>query len=231
MRISGQLSRSALVPGNRSCMPQEHSARTGRTRGSWTPRLAGLTAVLLIAAGGVTAYVVAGPASAARHVTPLPTRVASVQTVGLVATAAGGHAPQQLVSDAGGLEFTPVRRADLEQGSPQWTADTMAGGTYVFIYVPDGRCLAARVRRHRAELVLARCDLGRSQRWARATTASPAGRHQYSEYRNLASVRCLAAGGTPPAGDVLSASAAAATLAPCDPSAPASQLISFWWSA
>ncbi len=203
-------------------MPRQLTTSSGRTRGSWTPRLAGVGAAVLVASGGVAAYLVASPAHAARRIEQLPTRVASVQTVGIVAQP---HGRARLLRPAGGgLRWGAMpTAADHPQGDPQWTADTMAGGTLVFIYVPSGQCLASVPRKHGPVLALRRCDLAAAQRWQQLG-GNRSSQRQNGQYRNLASRRCLMAGGTGQPGSP-------AVLAPCATSAPGSQLISFWWGA
>ena len=203
-------------------MPRQLITSSGRTRGSWTPRLAGIGAAVLVASGGVAAYLVASPAHAARRIEQLPTRVASVQTVGIVAQP---HGRARLLRPAGGgLRWAAMpSAADHPQGDPQWTADTMAGGTLVFIYVPSGQCLASVPRKHGPVLALRRCDLAAAQRWQQLG-GNRSSQRQNGQYRNLASRRCLMAAGTGQPGSP-------AVLAPCATSAPGSQLISFWWGA
>lgn len=203
-------------------MPRQVSTSSGRTRGSWTPRLAGISAAVLVASGAVAAYLITSPAHAARRTEQLPTRVASVQTVGIVAQPNGRD--RLLHRSVDGLRWGAMPpAADRPQGDPQWTADTMAGGTLVFIYAPDGQCMAAVRRRHHVVVALRRCDLGADQRWERlgGTTAS---QRSNGQYRNLASGRCLMAGGSGQPGSP-------AVLDPCASTAPGSQLISFWWGA
>jgi hypothetical protein len=211
-------------------MPRQHSARAGRrTQGSWTPRIAGLSAAVLVAGGGAIAYSVASP-GAGHHPDPLPMRVQSVQTVGIIARPAPAGPARLLTDSPSGLAFGPIPAAEQDQGDPQWTADTMVGGTYIFIYAPDGMCLAAVRRRHRQVLALKRCDLGRDQRWQRVGGTSMSAGHEYGQYRDLGSDRCLTAGATGS-----TAADTAAGLTPCAPAAPASararQLVSFWWAA
>jgi hypothetical protein len=207
-------------------MARQQGSRTGRTRGSWTPRIVGIGAVVLIAGGGSAAYVIGTQAPAAPHPPQLPTRVQSVQTVGIVGQVPGdsghGAAPRLLTRSGGGLSFDPIPASELAAGNPEWTADTMAGGTLVFIYAPDGKCLASTGRRRAPALSVQRCDLGRDQRWRRVNGTVESGGHQYGQYRNLDSGRCLATSGI---------SGSLAALVPCDPAAPTSQLVSFWWAA
>lgn len=203
-------------------MPRQLTTSSGRTRGSWIPRLAGIGAAVLVASGGVAAYLVASPAHAARHIEQLPTRVASVQTVGIVAQP---HGRARLLRPASGdLRWRAMPQgASQTQGDPQWTADTMVGGTMVFIYVPSGRCLASVARKHGPVLALRRCDLGAAQRWQQLGGAQ-ACQQPSGQYRNLSSGRCLSVGGSGQPGSP-------AVLVPCAASATGSQLISFWWGA
>jgi hypothetical protein len=182
----------------------------------------GICAALLVACGGAAAYAIASPAHAARPADPLPTRVSSVQTVGLVAQP--GRTLRLLGRAASGLRWGTMPPASDVQGDPQWTADTMAGGTYVFIYVPDGRCLASVPERHHKDLLaLRQCNLGASQRWELVGGLTQSAGHSAGQYRDLASGRCLTAPGQ--------GQATAAVLAPCARSKPGGQLISFWWGA
>lgn len=203
-------------------MPRQLATSSGRTRGSWTPRLAGIGAAVLVASGGVVAYLITSPAHAARRIEQLPTRVSSVQTVGIVAQP---HGRARLLRPSGSdLHWGAMpSAASHPQGDPQWTADTMVGGTMVFIYVPSGQCLASVTRKHGPVLALRRCDLGAAQRWQKLGGAQ-AGNRENGQYRNLASGRCLTAGGTGQPGSP-------AVLTPCAKPAPGSQLISFWWGA
>jgi hypothetical protein len=202
-------------------MPRQLTTSSGRTRGSWTPRLAGIGAAVLVASGGVVAYLIASPAHAARRIEQLPTKVASVQTVGIVAQPHGRA--RLLRPSGGGLRWAALPAGVTQsQGDPQWTADSMVGGTMVFIYVPSGQCLASVPHKHRAAvLALRRCDLGTAQRW-QGVGGAQAG--QAGQYRNLDSGRCLTVGGTGQAGSP-------ALLAPCASGTAASQLVSFWWGA
>jgi hypothetical protein len=190
--------------------------------------MAGIGAVLFVAGAGAIAYSVASSAQDARHASQLSSQVQSVQTVGIigqVGTSVTDHAGyRQLVSSATGPRFGPMPPASLAQGDPQWSADTMAGGTFVFIYAPDGKCLAASTRQGHPVLALRRCNLGAGQRWQRFNAAVASDGHLYGQYRNLSTGRCLAAGGAP------GTSSGPAALVPC--AAPAThQLISLWWAA
>ena len=215
-------------------MPGQQSGGRRRTRGSWTPRIIGISAVVLLAAGAAVAALVAG-APVGGHGPARSARVVSVQTAGLVNPGPPGatDAPEMLLSSPAGLAFGPVPRRQLTSGNPQWTADAMAGGSYIFIYAPDGRCLAAA----RSNLVLRRCDLRRSQRWRGVHGGVRTEGHYFRQFSNLAVGGCIAAGGALPAagpGD------RAAALAPCAPGGSAGpggaartwrQLLGLWWSS
>jgi hypothetical protein len=185
--------------------------------------------VLLVAAGGAIAYSVASPADASRHPEHLSTRVVSVQTVGIIGQVGAGAGDRsgfrRLVDSATGPRFGPMPPASLAQGDPQWSADTMAGGTFVFIFAPDGKCLAAAGQQGHPVLALRRCDLSAGQRWQRLSAAVASDGHLYGQYRNLGTGRCLAATGAPvaPSGP--------AALVPCAKSRTTRQLISLWWAA
>jgi hypothetical protein len=208
-------------------MTRPHAAAPRRTRGSWTPRIAGISAAVLVACGAAIVYAVASPAGAARHAVQLSSRVSTVQTVGLIGqdgqTVGDAAAMRMLSARAGALQFAPVPATVLPQGDPQWTVDTMADGTYIFIYAPTAGCLAATDRRGPGALALRRCDLGPEQRWRQTGASVAASGHQYAQYRNVGNGRCLATGGAAGSGP------AAPALLACRAIAPARQLVSFFW--
>ena len=210
-------------------MPGQRHTAGPRARGSWLPRLAGLAAVVLLAAAAVTGYLLAFHPAATHHAAALPTRVVSYQSVGLVVagTEPGSSASQllQLVAPSGTLQFSPLPQAQLAVGSPQWTADLMAGGTYIFIYLPTGTCLSARGTASQPKLALRHCDLGAGQRWRRMPPAVLSQAHDFYQYANLGDGLCLTQTGVPP-GQIFGAS-----LAACAPEQPADQLVAFWWSS
>jgi hypothetical protein len=185
--------------------------------------------VLLVAVGGAIAYSVASPADASRHPEHLSTRVVSVQTVGIIGQVGSETGDKsgfrRLADSVTGPRFDPMPPASLAQGDPQWSADTMAGGTFVFIFAPDGRCLAATGQPSHRVLALRRCDLGAEQRWQRLTTTVAPDGHLYGQYRNVSAGRCLAAVGAP------TAPSGPAALVPCAKTGTARQLISLWWAA
>jgi hypothetical protein len=212
-------------------MTRPQAAATRRTRGSWTPRIAGIAVAVLVACGAAVAYAVASPAGTARHAARLSSRVSSVQTVGIVGQAGGtlgaSAAMRMLAAQGGRLLFTPIPSSELPQGDPQWTVDTMADGTYTFIYAPTGSCLAAAGRAAHRTPALRRCDLGPEQRWRPLSSALESGGHQYAQYRNLGTGRCLATSGSAAVGAI----PAPPALVTCSTAAQASQLVSFYWGA
>jgi hypothetical protein len=208
-------------------MPGQRSRGARRARGSWLPRLAGMGLVAVLAAGGVIGYLAA--ASPAGHrPAALPTRMLGQQTVGLVAAGpagSGAAGPQSLLASRAGLAFSPVPRSRLVTGLPEWTADQMAGGTYIFIYGPNEQCLSAAAA---PRLTLAPCDQGASQRWRPVHPAVTADGHAYRQFASLGGGRCIAVGGPRPAAGPGEHTAA---LAGCAGDGPWRQLISFWWGA
>jgi hypothetical protein len=152
------------------------------------PRIAGVGVVLLLASAGAIAALLPGqPHTAARRATP-PATVEGIQAVGLVDSGppvpgGGAAAPRTLVALPAGLGFIPG-----QQAAPGWTADQMAGGTYIFIYISNGQCLASAAGRRAA--VLQRCNLGYGQRWRRQDGDTGG----YWQLRNAGNGRCLTAG-------------------------------------
>jgi hypothetical protein len=191
-------------------------------------RLAGIGVAVLIAAGAVAAYLVAlHPAR--RPSPPLPTRVLSFQTVGLIAQVAqpGSSSGQllQLLGPGGAPQFSPLGQAQEQAGSPQWTANLMAGNSYIFIYLPTGRCLAAAGPAGRPKLTLEHCDFAAQQRWRRTRPAVQIQGHEFYQYANLADASCLTETAELP-GPVYGAA-----LQSCAAVPPPGQLIGFWWAA
>lgn len=210
-------------------MPAQRHSAGPRSRGSWLARLAGISVVVLLAAGGVAAYLVKMHPAAVRPPATLPTRVLSFQTVGLITQNAQQAATAgqllQLLGPQGTVQFTPVAPAQVQAGSPQWTADLMAGNTYIFIFLPTGDCLAATGPASHPKLALRHCDLTAAQRWRRVREAVVSQGHDFYQYANLRSGACLTQA------SAQSGQAYGAALEACAPSAPASQLIAFWWSS
>lgn len=210
-------------------MPGQRHSAGPRSRGSWLARLAGISVVILLAAGGVAAYLVELHPAAPRVARSLPTRVLSFQTVGLIAQNAQRASSEgqllQLLGAQENLQFSPVAQAQEQAGSPQWTADLMAGNSYIFIFLPTGDCLAATGSGGRPKLALRHCDLKSAQRWRRTSASVVSQGHDFYQYANLSDGACLTQTGEQ------SGQAYGAALAACSPSAPADQLIAFWWSS
>ena len=120
------------------------------------------------------------------------------------------------MASSSGLSFTSAAQAGAD-----WTADQMAGGTYIFIYLPSGLCLAfSRV----SVAALERCNLGAGQRWIRQRPVTGTGGLEYWQLRNLSTGRCLTAVAV--AGTARAAQAAA-RLERCQASPSSPQLIAF----
>jgi hypothetical protein len=189
-----------------------------RARGSWAARLTGIGLAILLAGAGLAVYLVVG--NHAPRAPGLPTRVLGTQAVTLVnpgpPPAAGASAsPETFLVSRSDLGFTAAGQAGAD-----WTADQMAGGTYIFIYLPDGTCLTAA---RPSAMTLARCNLGASQRWVRQHLVSSGGL-DYWQLRSLSRGRCLtAAGGSAAATPAPSA----ARLDRCLASPGWSQLVAF----
>jgi hypothetical protein len=181
-----------------------------------------------VAAIAVTAYLIAFHPTTPRSAAPLPARVLNFQSVGLVIENTQPGASNQLLQlryQDGAVEFSPVAPAQETVGAPQWTADLMAGATYIFIYLPTGQCLSATGRAGPPKLALQHCNLGSSQRWRRTHPAVLTQSHDFFQYANLADGDCLTQAGVLP-GQVFGAS-----LSACGAQQPANQLLAFWWSS
>lgn len=211
-------------------MPGQRRTAGPRARGSRLPRLAGLAIATVIAAGGITGYLLVQHPARAHVDPPLPSRVESYQTVGLIAQdAQAGNSRGQLLQLLGTqqtADFRVLEPAEAAQGSPQWTADLMKGGSYIFIFLPSGDCLTASGSGV-ARLSLQHCDLASAQRWHRSTAAALVRGHEFYQYANLADGSCLTEGGQQAGRDYGAELAACAAV----PTSAADQLIAFWWSS
>jgi hypothetical protein len=199
-------------------MPGKRNARS-RVRGSWAARLTGTAFAVVLAAAGVAVYLIVG--AHANSASGLPTRVLGTQAIGLADSAqapSAGASPvtQTLLTSPSGLSFQAAGQVTTD-----WTADQMAGGTYIFIYLPNGLCLGSS----RADTVsLARCNLEAGQRWIREHPVLGASGLDYWQLRNLAVGRCLTAASV--AGRA-GATESAPRLRRCQASPGSSQLIAF----
>jgi hypothetical protein len=208
-------------------MPGQRRTVRPRTRGSWLPILTGLGAIVVLAGAGAAAYVVAFHPAKPVHPVSLPSRVLGVQTVGLIGQvppSASASSLVQLLSSRVATTFSPVPQSEAVRGTPDWTADQMAGGAYIFIYLPTGQCLASRGPTSRPTLALQHCDLSSpGQRWQHFGTAVLSTGHDFYEFQNVGSGKCIS--------QVATGRTVGAALAPCNPTKPASELLAFWWSS
>jgi hypothetical protein len=198
-------------------MPGKRNARS-RVRGSWAARLTGTAFAVLLAGAGVAVYLIVGGAHAGNSV--LPTRVLGTQAIGLADSAqaqpAGASPTETLLTSRSGLSFQASGQVTAD-----WTADQMAGGTYIFIYLPNGLCLGPS----RANAVsLQRCNLEAGQRWIRERPVLGASGLDYWQLRNLAVGRCLTAESVP---GQAATTESAPRLERCQASPGSSQLIAF----
>jgi hypothetical protein len=176
---------------------------------------------ILLAVAGVAAYLIVGGTHDRKDASVLPTRVVGTQAVSIAntgpASASGTtSAPETLVARPSDLVFAVNGPA-----GPQWTSDQMAGGTYILIYLPDGRCLATGGSSRGPTVLLERCNLQPNQRWLRQHPNVGANGLDYWQLRNMADGRCLAAGGPVRAGQ------SAALLQPCAASPGWRQQVAF----
>ncbi|HUJ06345.1 MAG TPA: hypothetical protein VLX31_09600 [Streptosporangiaceae bacterium] len=221
-------------------MPDPSSTRPRRAKGSWIPRLTGLGIVVVLAAGGLTAYLASQhPAPSPRRHRPaaLSSKIVRAQTVGIIdfgpdddgdpfANDPDDH-PLMLEPTRTGLEFATISRAEMTNGTPLWTANLMGDGSEIFIYTPNGLCLAAG--RQAGQVVLARCNLGLGQRW-RARHAVTVLGQAIAAYANAETGGCLTAPAPAPE-KVNKSRPGPARLAACGPARDKTQEIAFWWSA
>ena len=205
-------------------MPGQRITMGRRARGSRLSRLTGISVILVLAAGGATAYLITVHPLGGHRAAPLPTTVISNQTIGLVAQDSQPGSSQLLqLRGPGGLpQFSVVTPVEEQTGSGQWTADQMGDGSYIFIFVPAGTCLTAASR---DTLALRHCDLQPNQRWRRSGRATLAQDHDFYQYANLGTGSCLTEN------RVLPGPVWTARLSACLPSAPTDQLIAFWWAS
>jgi len=206
---------------------QSHSART-RAKGSRLPRLTGLAVIMVLAVGGVTAYLVASQSGKHHPRSGLSSKVIQVQTVGLVGQVQSTGSRESLLQLLGSQQtpvFSPLASAQVSAGLPQWTADQMADGTYIFIFLPTGNCLAASHNLH-PTVQLQRCnEQSPLQRWRRSFAPVVIDRHDFYQYANGGAQGCLSMTST------ASTNNYGAELAACETSPQADQLIAFWWSS
>jgi hypothetical protein len=218
-----------------------HAAPSHRTKGSWTPRLAGIGVIVVLVGGVLAVYLGTahgdGPGAPGHHRTPpLTSKVVSVQTVGLVEFGVYDDGdgdtwqndtenhPMMLLTTGGTISFVPIPKAKIVSGSPEWTADQLTDGGDIFIYVPTGQCLTAAPS---GKLLLAHCDLATDQRW-RTASSEVVLTEPIAQYANVSTGRCLTAPSSP--GPALMTACAGPHSNPHSKHFK-SQEIAFWWSA
>lgn len=215
-------------------MPGPYATPPHRTKGSWTPRLAGV-GVIVVLAGGVLAVYLGmahrqSPTAPAHPRSPLAAKVASVQTVGLVdfggyddgdawQNDADDH-PMMLLENGGSVNFVRIPPPQIASGTPEWTEDQLTQGGDIFIYVPTGQCLTAA---DGGQLSLTRCDLAADQRWRELNSAVIL-TEPIAQYASVSTGRCLTAPRNPgPASLTVCASPHNKRFK--------TQEIALWWSA
>ena len=205
-------------------MPGQRTAVGRRARGSRLSRLTGVSVILVIAVGAVTAYLVTFHPLGGHSGPPLSTKVVSNQTIALDAqdSLSGSAQLLQLQVPGGVPRFGHVTQAEQQASAGQWTADQMGDNTYIFIFVPTGTCLTAASP---ARLALRHCDLQPDQRWRRAGRPALAQNHDFYEYANLGARSCLTVSAEP------AGSAWGASLSACSAPATTDQLMTFWLSS
>ena len=213
-------------------MPGQRRAIRGQVQASWARGgrgsvvLVALVALAVLAVALTLGFAVLGGGDARKPQRALSTTLANQQLAGLADPGpAAGLAQRLLAPAATGLAFAAGGGDGTVLASQQWQADQMTDGSYVLVYVPNGKCLdaAAQGAAHpAAQLALTTCDLRSSQRWQHPYLGKdPTGR-DYWLLRSEATARCVTASapqwrdGTP------------AQLEPCGKSFGWQQLIEFW---
>lgn len=212
-------------------MPGPRTTPSHRAKGSWTPRLAGV-AVVVVLAGGVLAIYLATARQQSPPPAPKPPhhgqalKVMKVQTVGVIDYGPvdngdpGRNTSNQalmLFPQGHRIDFVSIPHADLIAGRPVWTANQLSDNSVIFIYVPNGQCLAGTPR---GKLALTHCDLASNQRWW-PTHQRVLQNQVIAQYRNAETRRCLTAPHQP----------GLAVTTTCGPAGNKTQEIAFWWSA
>jgi hypothetical protein len=212
-------------------MPGPHALPPQHTKGSWTPRLAGVAVVVVLAGGVLGVYLSAAhaqhPVTRTRRPPPPAGKVVSMQTIGVIDFGPDDDGepwqnnpadhPLMLRVKGTSIEFAKIPRRELSAGPPEWTADQMTDGSEIFIYVPTDKCLTP-LGAHR--LRLTHCDLELAQRWKVLHSQIVVGQ-AIAQYANAQTGGCL----TAPRGP------GRALLERCGPARTKAQEIAFWWSA
>ena len=191
-------------------MPGQRRAIRGQLRANWTRGARGslvliaVSALIVLAAAATVGFVLLGGGGPHKQQRALSTTLASQQLAGLADPGPTASAAQRLIAPSGaGLSFLGGGGDGSVLTSQQWQADQMTDGSYVLVYVPDGKCLDAAARSQPAaashaagQLGLATCDLRLSQRWRHPYLGKdPAGR-DYWQLRSQAVGKCVTASGS-----------------------------------
>jgi hypothetical protein len=210
-------------------MARAHSRGAGPLRSSLALRVGGTALVIVTAAAVTSVLLLAHSGVQARKDTgaKLSRKVTSALTVGLYNP--GPAAPRQqrplrqmLDSQSGLLTFTAALDPGTQRSLERWTADKMSDDSYIYIFVPSGKCLTASAH-NLATVFLANCDLGVTQRWRRVQQGFLNTGLYYWELRSQLNGRCLTNSGSGLQNN--NAAQHAAQLEPCGKGRPASQLI------
>jgi Ricin-type beta-trefoil lectin domain-like len=203
---------------------RHHKSRSPR---AWVFGSAGLAGGIAVAAVAVILLTSSGSPEASP--TPLATNVTGTQAVGLAnpglvqadGTVAG--IGNLLTESPAGPAFASSTTGQTVLPSQHWQADQMGDGAYILVFTPNGRCLAtASARSSATAVLLARCDLGRSERWYHPYLGTDKAGRNYWQLRSAADGRCLAVGGSQSGGAI------DAAMQRCSRSMPWQQLIAFW---
>jgi len=214
-------------------MPGPRTTPSHRAKGSWTPRLVGV-AVVVVLAGGVLAIYLATSGQQSPPPTSKPThhsgpalKVVKVQTIGVIdfgpddnGDPSPGHLsghPLMLLPHDHEIDFVPIPKADVISGNAVWTANQMSDNSEIFIYVPNGKCLAGTPG---GQLKLKHCNLSPDQRWLPVHQMIMQGQ-TIAQYKNAKTGGCLTAPEQP----------GRATTTACGPAHSKTQEIALWWSA
>ena len=104
----------------------------------------------------------------------------------------------QLLGSGSSLVFSPVGASEAVNGHPEWIADQMSDGSYIFIFLPTSDCLAAAGPPGRPVLESQRCNLSRQQRWRERGSATVESGHDFYELASAANGKCIAQDGAAP---------------------------------
>jgi Ricin-type beta-trefoil lectin domain-like len=202
------------MPGQRRALTGAPAHWTRRTRGA-----VGLAALAVLFAAGAVIFAFVDDGSPAHHSQPLSTALSGQELVGLANPGPAADSPQRLLAPVrNDMAFFAGGSGGTVLANQQWQANSMTDGTYVLVYVPQGKCLSAA----RGALTLKECNLRIDQRWSHPYLGKDTGGRDYWQLRSSAVGECLTVAGTQWTNGV------AAQLQPCSSSLPWQQLVAFW---